>query len=72
MIDHELVYVPRAVHAKYAQMPYADLVAAAKRGDDGMFLTSAKNYGGSYWRKADKGGVLESQGNTSLYFQGWI
>jgi hypothetical protein len=40
--NHTLVRVPRAHFGKYNQMPFADVLAAAERGDDGLSLTDAR------------------------------
>lgn len=66
----KLVRVPRALHPKYAAMPWAEVLAAAERGDDGLEITDTKNFGFSYFRKGDRGGMLADR--PTLFFQGWI
>lgn len=68
--NHTLVIVPRAHFGKYHQMPFADLLAAAERGEDGLTVSDAHSYGSAFFREGDKGGPLE--GKSSLYFQGWV
>lgn len=67
---HRLIVVPRAHYAKYHPLPYAEVLAAAERGDDGLTVTNSKDYGAAYFREGDKGGMLE--GRASLFFQGWV
>jgi len=66
---HQLVRIPRAVYAKYHQLPWAELKAAAERGDDGLALSDSDSYGFAWMREGDKGGMLE--GKSSLFCQGW-
>jgi hypothetical protein len=69
---HELVSVPRAMLSKYQHAPWAELRAAAERGDDGLSLTNDSAFGYSYFRAPDKGGLLDRDGASSLFCQGWV
>lgn len=68
--NHRLVVVPRAHYGKYLALPFADLLAAAERGEDGLRIAGSNDYGDAYFREGDRGGMLE--GKSSLYFQGWV
>lgn len=71
-VVHELIEIPRALLTKYQHMPYAEMRAAAERGDDGLRIVSSGGFGFSYYRKPDKGGMLDGDGAASLFCQGWV
>jgi len=64
-----LVKVPRASFGKYSRVPFAELLAAAERGEDGLSVTDNTTERDYAYFHDGEGRFLK--GKSCLLIQGW-
>jgi hypothetical protein len=69
-METRMVYIPRAVYPKYAELPWDELVAAAERGDEGVRFREGED--GYALMRGAAPHESSLQGKSLLWFQGWF